>query len=114
MIVEIIDAAIMRRTVYGRRIGGEGQSGRSSDGGRKPLTREERRGGGSKRPRDHKGKGNDNAGRPGQSGQSGRNERKPGGGRPGKPTFGGKAKAGASGGKNKSGRSGKGKGGKRR
>ncbi len=39
VIVEIIDAAIMRRTVYGRRIGGEGQSGRSSDGGRKPLTR---------------------------------------------------------------------------
>ena len=73
---------------------------------------EERRGSGSKRPRDHKGKGNDKPGRPGQSGQAGqagRNDKKTGG-RPGKPSFGGANKSN----KNKSGRSGKGKGGKRR
>jgi ribonuclease R len=114
VVVEIIDAAIMRRTVYGRRIGGEGEAGRSKDGGRKPLTREERRGGGSKRPRDHRDKGK--PGRPGQAGQAGRNDKKPGG-PPGRPSFGGKSSSNKGGGKNKPGRNGrpgKGKGGKRR
>jgi ribonuclease R len=101
LIVEIIDAAILRRTVYGRRIGGEGGSGSRGkggghDGGRKPLprvSRDERRGSGKKTQDNRK------------PGRPGRPEPKTGG-RPGKPTFGAKS--------SKGGRGGKGKGGKRR
>jgi ribonuclease R len=98
VIVEIVDAAILRRTVYGRRIGGEGQSGRSRDGGGKPLTRDERRGSGSKKPRDARGQhGQHDKGKPG------RPQKKPGG-RPEKPTFAGKGKSSKNGSKSKGGR----------
>jgi ribonuclease R len=64
MIVEIVDAAILRRTVYGRRIGGEGD-------GKKGVTRAERRGGPGQ----------------GKKGRDDRNQRgsQGGRGRPGKP-----------------------------
>jgi ribonuclease R len=70
MIVEIIDTAIMRRTVYGRRVGGEGHGDRK-------LTREQRRGSG-KKPDDRK------PGRPGKPGHRGKPEPKGnrGGGKP--------------------------------
>ena len=81
MRVEIIDAAILRRTVYGRRLGG-------GEGGRKPLTREERRGGGAARkPQAGRktggpGKPDNKGGRGGGGGKSGPSGK---GGRPGKP-----------------------------
>jgi ribonuclease R len=104
MMVEIIDAAILRRTVYGRRVGGgaAAERGARGDGGRKPLTRSERRGGqGSARK-----KGSDSKGRPDRPGQHPGKPEKKGGAR-GKPGRGGKASGGRPG-------KTKGKGGKRR
>ncbi len=83
MIVEIIDAAILRRTVYGRRVGGEGRGDRK-------LTREQRRGSGKKPQDDRRA---DRPGKPGHRGRPGKPEQKgnrgagkpsPTGGRPGK------------------------------
>jgi ribonuclease R len=74
MIVEIIDTAIMRRTVYGRRVGGEGHGDRK-------LTREQRRGSGKRAPEQ---RGPDRSGKPGHRGKPGKPEPKDnrGGGKP--------------------------------
>jgi ribonuclease R len=60
LLVEVIDAAILRRTVYARRVGGE-----SGDGKRRPTKRDMPQGKG--RP----GQGGPGQGRPGQKGRPG-------------------------------------------
>ncbi len=71
MLVEIVDAAILRRTVYGRRVGGEGHGDRK-------LPREQRRGSGKKPAKPgHRGK-------PEPRGDRGASKPSPKGGRPGK------------------------------
>jgi len=96
MIVEIIDAAIMRRTVYGRRVGGDGQ------GGDRKLTRDQRRNPGKKQQDNRKPGRHERPGKPGQPGKPGKT---------GKPD---KGKRGDGRPSRKGGRPGKTKGGKRR
>src|ERR1019366_3766942 len=72
LLVEVIDAAILRRTVYARRVGGEG-----GDGKRRPAKREMPKLG-KGRPGDKSDKGNkgQRGGKPGKPEQGGRRDKR--------------------------------------